>query len=181
MNYHSNIDYRRNIPGELQELPNWGVFKLIWQEDRQKYTKHPYNALTGKLASSTDPSTWCSFEDAVSAYEASDEYQGLAFFFQKPFIGVDLDGIEEDLERYLEGDVTDNIIYEFMNACRTYTEISQSGKGVHLIGKIDDIPGTRRRKGNVEMYNSGRFFAITGNRFGEFVDEVNWIGSVAKF
>lgn len=175
MNYHSNIDYRRNIPRELQELPNWGVFKLIWQEDRQKYTKHPYNALTGKLASSTDASTWCSFEDAVSVYESSNEYQGLAFFFQKPFIGIDLDGIGDDLDRYLEGDVTDNIIYEFMSACRTYAEISQSGKGVHLIGKIDDIPGARRRKGNVEMYNSGRFFAITGNRFGQFVDEVNWI------
>lgn len=175
MNYHSNIDYRRNIPGELQQLPNWGVFKLIWQEDRQKYTKHPYNALTGQLASSTDSSTWCSFEDAVNVYESSEEYQGLAFFFQKPYIGIDLDGIGEDLDRYLEGDITDNIIYEFMSACRTYAEVSQSGKGVHLIGKIDDIPGARRRKGNVEMYNSGRFFAITGNRFGEFVDEVNWI------
>jgi putative DNA primase/helicase len=45
-------------------------------------------------------------------------------------------------------------------------EISQSGKGIHAIFK-GKIPGKRRRKGNYEMYESGRFFALTGDVIGE--------------
>ena len=41
-------------------------------------------------------------------------------------------------------------------------EVSQSGTGIHAIFK-GKIPGKRRRKGNYEMYQTGRFFALTGN------------------
>lgn len=173
--HHSKTDYFNMIPKELQELPNWGVFKLVWMEERGKYTKIPYNAVTGRKASSTNKQTWTDFKTATEVYMTSDEYDGLAFYFEPPYIGIDLDNMGDDLERYTEGDVTNNIIHEFMSLTKTYAEISQSGNGIHIIGKIDDIPGSKRRRGPVEMYNNGRFFAITGNRFGSHVDEVNWI------
>lgn len=172
---HSKVDYTQMIPVELQQLPNWGVFKKVWQEERGKYSKLPYNAVTGQLASSTNKQTWTDFNTATSVYMASDEYDGLAFFFEKPYIGIDLDGMKEDLGRYLEGDINENVIHDFMSLTKTYAEISQSGEGIHIIGKVDDIPGSKRRRGPVEMYNNGRFFAITGNRFGSHVDEINWI------
>jgi primase-polymerase (primpol)-like protein len=44
----------------------------------------------------------------------------------------------------------------------TFAEISQSGAGAHVIGK-GTIPGPKRRSGCREIYDSKRFFAITGN------------------
>jgi len=43
-----------------------------------------------------------------------------------------------------------------------YVEISQSGKGVHVIVK-GQLPAGARRKGPIESYSEGRYFAITGN------------------
>lgn len=173
---HSNkVDYQRMIPAELQELPNWGVFKKVWDDKRQKYSKMPYNAITGALGSSTDKTTWTDFKTATDVYMSSDEYDGLAFYFEPPYIGIDLDGMGTELQAYLEGDITSSTIHEFMSATRTYAEVSQSGEGIHIIGKINEMPGKRRRRGPVEMYNSGRFFAITGNRFGSNVEDINWI------
>lgn len=160
------------IPSELRELNQWGIYKREWDEDREKWKKKPHNPYTGFLASSTDESTWSDFQTALSAIETFNA-DGLAFYFKPPYVGIDLDNIPDDLERYLEGDVTNNIIYVFMNATKTYSEISMSGKGIHIIGKAK-IPGERRRKGDVEMYTEGRFFAITGNFFGSN-NEVNEI------
>lgn len=160
------------IPSELRELNQWGIYKREWDEDREKWKKKPHNPYTGFLASSTDESTWSDFQTALSAIETFNA-DGLAFYFKPPYVGIDLDNIPDDLERYLEGDVTNNLIYVFMNATKTYSEISMSGKGIHIIGKAK-IPGERRRKGDVEMYTEGRFFAITGNFFGSN-NEVNEI------
>ena len=45
----------------------------------------------------------------------------------------------------------------------SYTEFSQSGQGIHIIirGKK---PGSKCRKDNFEMYDSDRFFVMTGNQ-----------------
>jgi putative DNA primase/helicase len=44
----------------------------------------------------------------------------------------------------------------------SYTEITQSGQGIHVICR-GNIPGEKRRKGSVEMYETKRFFVMTGN------------------
>lgn len=160
------------IPSELRELNQWGIYKREWDEDRQKWKKKPHDPHTGNMGSSTNESTWSDFQTALTAIEKFNA-DGLAFYFKPPYIGIDLDDIGEDLERYLQGDIENNLVYVFMNATKTYSEISMSGKGVHIIGKAK-IPGDRRRKGNVEMYTDGRFFAITGNFFGSN-NEVNEI------
>ncbi len=152
------------IPSELRELNQWGIYKREWDEDRQKWKKKPHNPDNGNLGSSTNESTWSDFQTALNAIQKFNA-DGLAFYFKPPYIGIDLDDIGDDLERYLNGDVENNIVYVFMNSTKTYSEISMSGKGVHIIGKAE-IPGERRRKKNVEMYTDGRFFAITGNFFG---------------
>ena len=52
-------------PRELAERPQWVVWR--WEERGGKATKPPYSAITGKLASSTDPDTWTTFEKALAA------------------------------------------------------------------------------------------------------------------
>jgi len=152
------------IPQELRELRQWGLYRKTWNEEKQKYSKEPVNPHNGYLGKSNDESTWSDIRTALSAIDKFNA-DGLAFYFKPPYIGIDLDDIGDELDRYLQGDIESNIVHVFMNATKTYSEISMSGKGIHIIGKAK-IPGDRRRKGNVEMYTDGRFFAITGNFFG---------------
>lgn len=84
------------------------------------------------------------------------------------YFGVDIDGVGEELNAYRNGD-GDNIVSEFIHELQSYSEISQSGKGIHIICK-GNLPKNGRRKGNVEMYETGRFFVMTGNSCSEYCD-----------
>ena len=155
--------YLSNIPDELKQLNNWCVWKF---ENRNgKRTKIPFNAATGEFAKSNDKSTWSSYETAVNA----EGVDGIGFFFEPPYLGIDIDDIDDDLHRFKQGDKVDNIVSEFNEAFKSYTEVSPSGNGLHIIVK-GKIPGSRRRKGNIEMYDSGRFFTMTGKNIGKYKD-----------
>lgn len=152
------------IPQELKALPNWICWDAVPDEKRGKIKKVPINALTGGGAMSNNPSTWCDFDTAV---KASEKHSGIGFMFGGcPYFGVDIDGKEEELEAYQRGE-NGNIISEFISTLQSYTEISQSGKGIHIICR-GKLPKRGRRKGSVEMYEDGRFFVMTGNSCSEY-------------
>ena len=155
--------YLSNIPDELKQLNNWCVWKF--EKRNGKRTKIPFNAETGEFAKSNDKSTWSSYETAVNA----EGVDGIGFFFEPPYLGIDIDDIDDDLHRFKQGDKLDNIVSEFNEAFKSYTEVSPSGNGLHIIVK-GKIPGSRRRKGNIEMYDSGRFFTMTGKTIGKYKD-----------
>lgn len=153
------------IPQELKDLPNWICWKAEPDELRGKIKKIPINPKTGGNAMSNNPDTWTDFQTAV---RASDQYTGIGFMFGNcDYFGVDIDGVGEELEAYRQG--SDNIISEFIDTLQSYTELSQSGNGIHIICK-GKLPKSGRRKGNVEMYETGRFFVMTGNYCSEFAD-----------
>lgn len=152
------------IPQEIKALPNWICWDAVPDEKRGKIKKVPINALTGGGAMSNNPSTWCDFDTAV---RASEKHSGIGFMFGGcPYFGVDIDGKEEELEAYQRGE-NGNIISEFISTLQSYTEISQSGKGIHIICR-GTLPKRGRRKGSVEMYEDGRFFVMTGNSCSEY-------------
>ena len=152
------------IPQELKALPNWICWDAVPDEKRGKIKKVPINALTGGGAMSNNPSTWCDFDTAV---RASEKHSGIGFMFGGcPYFGVDIDGKEEELEAYQRGE-NGNIISEFISTLQSYTEISQSGKGIHIICR-GTLPKRGRRKDSVEMYEDGRFFVMTGNSCSEY-------------
>lgn len=153
-----------NIPEELKELKHWCCFDLVWEEKRGKYTKIPYNPVTDQKAKSNDPSTWVDFETAL---HLSPKYDGLGFFFKPPYFGIDLDGVEEEIQRYLQDDHEDNLVSEFIEMMESYSEISVSGKGIHIICK-GELPPNGRRKGKIEMYSEGRFFTMSNQRIGPY-------------
>lgn len=158
-----------NFPEELTKIDNWCVWKYE-KRNNQKPTKVPYNAQTGQRAKSNDSNTWSSFESAMYVYNSGDA-DGIGFFFQEPYVGIDIDDASDDVHRFKAGDHKDNIVSEFHEAFKSYTEISPSGTGIHIIVK-GKIPGDRRRKKNVEMYENGRFFTMTGNSLEKY-KEVN--------
>lgn len=152
------------IPEELRPLKQWGLYKKIWQPERNKYTKIPHNAVNGREGKSNDPTYWTDFDTARFAMDKFN-MDGLGFYFKAPYVGIDVDHVEGEINRWRIGDTEENIVSEFMSQTNSYTEVSLSGTGIHILVK-GKIPGDRRRKGDIEMYESGRFFAMTGNAIG---------------
>lgn len=153
------------VPEKLRDREQWVAWRLKFDTDRDEWTKVPVDTTTGRLASSTDPATWTTFGDAVGYHErANTNTDGVGFVFAADdlTLGIDLDDCRDpetgDLEAWA-ADVVDTI--------GTYWEVSPSGTGLHAFGfgiKPDgktraDVDGA---EGHIEMYDSGRFFTVTG-------------------
>lgn len=154
------------IPLELRCLPNWVCWQAVQDErSHSGVSKRPIDPKTGNFAKSNDPSTWGDFDTAV---QAAQKWSGIGFMFSKSgYFGVDLDDIAEDLQNYRDGG--GGIVTEFVNALQSYAEVSQSGTGIHIICK-GCLPKGGRRRGKVEMYDSGRFFVMTGQPISEYAE-----------
>lgn len=148
------------IPSVMKSYPNWLVWKLESRETG-KPTKIPYS-VKGGLAKVNDPTTWGTFDEAVNLYQQGG-YSGIGFVFKNtPFVGVDIDGCLDSLSGKLTPEAQD-----IVKVLHSYTEVSQSGTGLHIIMK-GHLPDGRRRNGSFEMYGerSSRYFAMTGSLWG---------------
>jgi len=141
----------------MQELRQWVCWR--YQERNGKLTKVPFSPLTGGKASSTDPSTWGTYSEAVEARRVYG-YAGIGFVFTTgdPYCGVDLDGCVDP-----ESGEVEPWAQELVDELDSYTEISPSGRGLHVICR-GELPPGRNRVGPIEMYESGRYFTVTGRR-----------------
>lgn len=149
------------IPEELIQLDRWVCWR--WEDKLKrdgtpdKPAKVPINPFSGNRAMSSNPSTWGTFESAVER-AGKDNLPGIGFMFNRDgIIGVDIDGCRDPETGALSPEAK-----EIINTLESYTEFSQSGKGVHIICR-GRLPEGKRRKGNVEMYESERYFIMTGN------------------
>lgn len=147
------------IPDELKKCPQWVCWKS--EPDPKSHSgirKIPVNAKTGGQAMSNNPETWSDFETAV---RASRNYSGIGFMFSgSGYFGVDLDDCFSEIEGYLRGEK--NFVSDFVDGLGSYTELSQSCHGLHIICR-GSLPEGTRRKGKFEMYDKGRYFIMTGN------------------
>lgn len=143
-----------NIPPEMKAVNNWVCWKF--QKRGGKNTKIPYNPKTGGMAKSNSPETWASFDTAVNAFSGG-SYDGIGFELgNSPFVGIDIDHCIKDGQLSKESE-------KIISGFKSYTELSPSGTGIHIIVKADIEDGRGRRKGNIEIYPAGRFFTVTGN------------------
>ena len=151
----------KNVPEELKNMKRWVCFKVEGMEDG-KTTKRPYNALNGAMAKVNDEKTWTRFNLALSGC-VKYNCDGIGFILGNGIFGIDLDNHEDvNGERPMTDEEFKVFSKEFIEKVDSYTELSQSGHGIHIIGS-GQLPKGGRRKGCVEMYDSGRFFAFTGN------------------
>ncbi len=134
---------------------------MCWksQERDGKTTKVPINPVSGKPAKSNDSSTWDSFETAYKSY-LHNGYCGIGYVLSDgdPFIGWDFDDCRDIKTNKISPSVKCHI--DLLNS---YTEISPSGTGLHTIVKANILPSGGRKKGNIEVYQSGRYLTITGH------------------
>jgi primase-polymerase (primpol)-like protein len=143
-------------PETLREREQW----VCWREETRdgKPTKVPVTPGTGGFASSTDPETWDAFETALE-YTETEHADGVGFVFtdDDPIVGVDLD----DCRDPETGDV-DDAAQDIIKRLDSYTEVSPSGTGYHVLIR-GELPEGRNRRGSVELYDTARFFTVTGD------------------
>jgi primase-polymerase (primpol)-like protein len=154
------------IPEELTQQKQWVCWKTEHRKDQDgntKKTKTPINPRTGQYASVTNPDTWTRFETAYNTYrdperELDVDVDGIGFVFTRedPYIGVDLDNCR-DLQTGELADWAKDVIQRL----DSYTEASPSGTGIHIIAQ-GEPPTGRNRRGDIELYNTDRYFTVTG-------------------
>ena len=151
---------REHFPAEMIQLPQWVTYNLRWIENTGKFDKIPVNPNTGYNAKTNKPETWSSLEIAVKQ-AINSKLGGVGFVFSKddPYVGIDLDKCIND-----DGEI-ETWATDIISELNSYTELSPSGKGYHIIG-LGQLPPRGRRKDRIEMYDSNRFFTVTGLDYG---------------
>lgn len=159
-----------NIPKELKEVRQWVA----------RCKKMPINPHSLYGASSVNSEHWGTFNEALDVqgktarwYDNKMEQQvtgiidGVGFVLAPPYCGIDLDHIINSATGEIVPEAED--IISVMNS---YTEFSPSGTGVHIIYKGDIHIDWKKKKhidniAELEMYQTGRYFTVTGNKFND--------------
>ncbi len=144
------------IPEELRSIDQW----LRWEKKQMqngKFTKIPIT-LEGYPASVTDPLTWTSYHK-VRAFPRI----GFVFTEESGIGGIDLDKV-------LKAGKLKEWALQIVKEANSYTEISPSFEGLHILGyfsKPDWMPTRIDMPENtgLEIYTKARFFTMTGNIF----------------
>ena len=158
------------IPDTIRAFEQW----ICWREDDRngKPTKvpiKPYRTSGTPLASATDSDTWREFETALTYHrESSSRTDGVGFVFdaESAVIGIDLDNCRDPDTEELEPWAA-----EIINRIDSYTEVSPSGTGIHILVE-GALPAGRNRRGDVEIYDRDRFFTVTGAHLAETPTDV---------
>ena len=133
---------------ELKKVTNWVCHR----------NKIPIDPKTGNTAKSNDRSTWGTYQQAKSFMEKDKSISGLGFMFsESPYVGIDIDHC------IVDGKMS-KLALDVISTFQSYTEISPSGTGIHIICK-GKLPGAGRKNSDLglEMYDSGRYFTVTEN------------------
>lgn len=139
---------------------------VLWKKEKikDKHTKVPYG-ISGK-ASSIDNTTWMSYTSAKQLASGT-RYDGIGIVFSQdvPMLGIDLDHV------LTNGSLTESALVDLISEANTYTEISPSGNGLHLIFRLSTFMPLSANKhknpdGTVyECYTKDRYFTVTENPF----------------
>ena len=161
-----------NFPAELLSMPRW----VCWQ--RQHDPKHPDKPRKVPMAADgqgnakvNNPKTWGTYAQASDTLKARG-YSGLGFILGAGVLGVDIDHCIENGE-------TSPFAREIMQKLPTYTEVSPSGTGLHML-MLGSMSTQGRRKGQLEIYGEGRYFTVTGQSIGEHKELFDGTQAVAE-
>ena len=140
-------------PSEMTSMRRW----VRWRPVRRggRWTKLP-TTVAGTPASSTNPATWTSFEEAVS-----DPKRRIGFVLGDGIGCIDLDHC------LIDGHLTEGASEILSTLPATWVEVSPSGDGLHIWGRFSKSGrsvGTFMGQ-SVEIYSASRYITVTGQRF----------------
>lgn len=151
------------IPLQLRQAKRWAPWRAEWNPRKAKWTKIPHRANRPEHGLSNKNQTgWTTFEHAMAVYKANpDKFAGVGYLMtgRHGVTGVDLDHCVTD------GKI-DDWAQEVAAKFDSYTEISPSGTGLHIM-VAGDVPEdwTNHDRG-IEVYggNEARFLCVTGQQ-----------------
>ena len=146
--------------------------------------KLPLNPNTFYGAKANDPNTWGTFEQAVACIGwqtvRGETCDGIGFELQAPYCGIDIDHCRDPET----GELTPEAL-SIVQTMDSYTEISPSGTGVHILYKNggETFPDRHKKKPiddaqHIEMYQSNRYFTMTGDVYQDY-NTLNQRGAAA--
>lgn len=167
-----------NIPTTLRALPQWVAWELRWREENASWAKVPIDVRNVSIdkgyakARSNKPADWTTFDRVRSAWGRtygtftpnSPDGPGFMFKADGNLLGIDIDNCRNPATGELSAFALD-----LMSRFLGYWEQSPSGRGVKGVF-FGQLPEGKGRKVDlpdghgVELYDRGRYFAITGRR-----------------
>lgn len=149
---------RATASEELQQRPQW----VNWTAEprRDGIAKPPYISGSNSKASTSDPATWGTYQDALKAVERS-QHTGVGYVFSQDdgYTGIDLDKC-----RYPPTGRIAPWALRIVQRFNSYTEISPSGTGLPIFVR-GTLPGHAHHRDQVEAYSQGQYFTWTGRPF----------------
>jgi len=155
-----------NIPQELKAQRRWVCFKAMIRNGKK--TKIPVSPLSKETllgAPSNDSSTWSDFDQAVR-FCADRGMDGLGFELgEGGMFALDISNEPDEKGNMMPQAEFQEMANDFVKTMNSYTEWSVSKNGIHIIC-YGSLPKNLKKIRNVEVYDSLRFFAMTGNNIG---------------
>ena len=152
---------------ELAEQRFWIAWRPISRNG--KIEKVPCDPVTGVPYSVTDPNNWLLFDELAKLITGStfrDLFAGIVFDKSNPYCGIDLD------KCYKDGAFTKPEAEDYIKTFSSYTELSPSKFGFHILIKGKRPPGYSYKEQWVEIYDEKRFFTVTGNHYDKAPDVI---------
>jgi len=149
-----------NIPQELKDIARWVLWRNVQRtkpDGTKVWAKLPLS-INGSAASSTDPSTWATYDD-VADEMLMGNYDGIGLILGDDVQGIDLD----DCRDPATGELTE-LAQEVLDNVEGYAEVSPSGTGIKLFSKTNLDASRTKKEVGVELYRDGRYFTVTGHR-----------------
>jgi primase-polymerase (primpol)-like protein len=162
----------KNLPQSLIDIPRWLLYFLLTREPGTKPAKIPVDPNT--LNPGNRPEHCASFEMVVDLFQNArpmpfmeppvepPPFAGIGFRFEydatAPFVFVDLD----DCFNRETGDPEPWAV-SIVERLDSYTELSASGSGLHILLRSSQPPAQGCRRGKIEIYSKGRWAAMTGH------------------
>jgi len=147
-----------NIPTLLKQQPNWVAWGIRSAPPKAPFD--PMSLLSGRPspAKAGVKVTWGSYHAAVECMNRG-LAQGIGYEFDGSVYGVDLDKVIDDA-----GTLTPQA-REVVGKLNSYTEVSPSGKGLHIFVFAPGAEIARHRKKDffLEIYSESRYFTVTGD------------------
>lgn len=148
-----------DIPPELMALDRWVLWRYVQRtkpDGSKVWAKMPVQA-DGSPASSTNPATWTTFDEAADTFILGG-FQGLGFVLGTDIHGIDLD----DCRDPATGELSE-LAQEVLQRVDGYAEVSPSGTGIKVFTR-SNLDGSRTKKElGIELYREGRYFTVTGH------------------
>jgi putative DNA primase/helicase len=152
-----------NVPPFLKRRPNWVAWGVGSAPLKEPF--NPASLLAGRPlpAKSGAKETWTDYKDAVECVRRG-LARGIGYEFDGGGLyGVDLDHVIDEAGTFAPQAL------KIVGLLNSYTEVSPSGKGLHVFvfAPGANIARHRKKDGFVEIYGESRYFTVTGDTYGD--------------